>query len=286
MTLRTIQSTLAAMMFLLGNVTARQQTFSTSDGVKFRIEIVLEHLEIPWSIVFDQDGNMYFTERPGRLQILRKGQSKPILIAELKEVAHRGEGGLMGLALHPKFASNNFVYLSYTTPFKGDLVNKVVRFKLENNKLMGEVDIIPRLPGSSVHNGCRLRFGPDGKLYVTAGDAADREIAQDKSSLGGKILRLNDDGSIPSDNPDPRSAIYAVGVRNPQGIDFHPLTGLLFETEHGPSGFDGPGGGDEVNIIESGKNYGWPEIHHKVKRDGMESPLLEYTPAVAPASGM
>ncbi len=281
-----LQSTLAGLIFLFGNVVARQQTFSTSDGVKFRIEIVLDHLEIPWSIVFDQDGNMYFTERPGRLQVLRKGQSKPILIAELKDVAHRGEGGLMGLALHPKFSSNKFVYLSYTTSLKGDLVNKVVRFKLEDNSLSGGVDVIPRLPGSSVHNGCRLRFGPDGKLYVTAGDAADREIAQDKKSLGGKILRLNDDGSIPSDNPDPKSAIYAVGVRNPQGIDFHPQTGLLFETEHGPSGFDGPGGGDEVNIIDSGKNYGWPEIHHKVKKAGMESPLLEYTPAVAPASGM
>ncbi len=264
----------------------QEKTYTTSDGVKFRVETVLSNLEIPWSIVFDKAGNLYFTERPGRLQMLATGETKPVMISRIEEVRHRGEGGLMGLALHPGFESNGWLYLSYTFDGGSGLGNRIVRYRLRGRQLWERQIILSYLPGSSVHNGCRIKFGPDGKLYATTGDAAERSIAQDRSSLGGKIIRLNDDGSIPADNPDPKSAVYALGVRNPQGIDWHPLTGLLFETEHGPSGFDGPGGGDEVNIIDAGKNYGWPIIHHTDKRAGMESPLLEYTPAVAPASGM
>ncbi len=264
---------------------AQDRVYTTTDGVKYKVETVLTNLEIPWSIVFDRAGTMYFTERPGRLQMLRKGDAKPVLIAELEEVRHRGEGGLMGLALHPNFDSNGWIYLSYTFASSEGLANRVVRYQLKDGKLTGRRDIVPLLPGSSVHNGCRLRFGPDGKLYITTGDAAERSIAQEMSSLGGKILRVNDDGSIPDDNPFPGSPIFALGFRNPQGIDWHPRSGLLFETEHGPSGFDGPGGGDEVNIVEAGKNYGWPIIHHKQTKHGLESPVLEYTPAVAPASG-
>jgi glucose/arabinose dehydrogenase len=151
--------------------------------------------------------------------------------------------------------------------------------------------IIENIPAAQFHAGCRLRFGPDGKLYITTGDATEPDTAQKLDSLGGKILRLNDDGTVPSDNPyvgqkDARPEIWTYGHRNPQGLDWQPGTNVLFETEHGPSGGDAPGGGDEVNIIEKGKNYGWPVIHHRDARAGLESPLLEYTPAVAPASGM
>ncbi|MEX1139583.1 MAG: PQQ-dependent sugar dehydrogenase [Bacteroidota bacterium] len=260
--------------------------FRTSDGIGFRVEKVLGNLEVPWSIVFGPSDEMYFTERSGRLMVLEKGSPNAGLIAEIDGVVHQGEGGLMGLALHPQFKKNGFLYVSYTFRFKGSLANRVVRYTLKDRKLGEQVVIVRYLPGSAVHNGCRLRFGPDGKLYVTTGDAAERQIAQDPFSLGGKILRLNDDGSIPKDNPRPGSEIYAMGFRNPQGIDWHPQTGLLFETEHGPSGFDGPGGGDEVNIVDVGGNYGWPIIHHREQKAGYRSPLLEYTPAVAPASGM
>lgn len=264
---------------------AQGKVYTTSDGVRFRVETVISNLEVPWSIVFDGRDDLYFTERPGRLQVLRKGAKEPVLIAQIDEVRHAGEGGLMGLAFHPDFSKNGYIYLNYTYTFKKNLANKVVRFRLEDQKLTDRFDIIPYLPGSSVHNGCRIKFGPDRKLYVSTGDAAEREIAQDLGSLGGKILRINDDGSVPTDNPDPKSPIFAYGVRNPQGFDWHPLAVIMVETEHGPSGFDGPGGGDEVNIIEAGKNYGWPVIHHRQTHEGMVSPLLEYTPAVAPASG-
>jgi glucose/arabinose dehydrogenase len=265
---------------------SEQEIYTAQDGTKYRVEPVLENLVVPWSIVFDQVGNLYFTKRPGRLQALRKGAKTPQLIASLREVRHQGEGGLMGLALHPAFEKNGYVYLSYTYSNRRGLATKVVRYRRKDWALVDRKEIISNIPGSVVHNGCRLKFGPDGELYVTTGDAADREIAQDLGSLGGKILRLNEDGSIPADNPDPNSSIYAIGMRNPQGLDWHPVSGVLFETEHGPSGFDGPGGGDEVNIIEAGKSYGWPIIHHREKKEGLESPFLEYTPALAPAGAV
>lgn len=278
---------LVSMLICLAQTwsSAQEKVFTTEDGVQFKVGVVLSNLEIPWSLIFGPNGDLYFTERPGRLQVLRVGSTQPTLIAHLDEVVHRGEGGLMGLAFHPNFSRDSLLYLSYTYQIREGLANRVMRYRLQNAKLTQQTVIVDELPGARFHNGCRIRFGPDGKLYITTGEATDRQIAQDLSSLGGKILRVNEDGSIPMDNPFRNSAVFAYGVRNPQGIDWHPSIGLLFETEHGPSGFDGPGGGDEVNIVEAGKNYGWPKIHHRQTREGMVSPLLEYTPAVAPASG-
>lgn len=197
----------------------------------------------------------------------------------------------MDITLHPDFAKNNFIYLAYSYNTDGKKV-KVVRYLFKNGEFTEPKVIIDNIPGAPNHAGMRARFGPDGKLYVTTGDSTDWDLAQDLSSLAGKVLRLNDDGSVPKDNPfvgrkDVRPEIWTYGNRNPQGIAWQPGTGLAFETEHGPSSFEGKGsGGDEVNILEAGKNYGWPVIHHTEKRDGMESPLLEYSPACAPASAM
>ena len=257
-------------------------TYATSDGVKFRVETVATGLEVPWSMAFEGK-DLYFTERRGKLWVLRNGDHLPSLIGEIKGVHSYGEGGLMGLAFHPHFKENKFVYLSLSYEIDGRTLNRVVRFNLIDGRLTSERTIIARLPGAGIHNGCRIRFGPDGKLYITTGDGAHREIAQDTMSLGGKILRVNDDGSIPSDNPFPDSPVYTLGHRNGQGLDWHPEFGLLFESEHGPSGFDGPGGGDEINLIEPGKNYGWPIVHHRARADGMVSPVAEFTPAVAPS---
>jgi glucose/arabinose dehydrogenase len=285
-TLLLLQGISPSATWPLNSATNQHKIYTAKDGTKFKVETILSHLAIPWSIAFDRAGNLYFTERPGRLQVLRKGKKEPQLIASLQEVRPQGEGGLMGLALHPDFEKNGYLYLSYTYRNRRGIANKVVRYRLQEWALADRKEIIGDIPGSVVHNGCRLKFGPDRKLYITTGDAADREIAQDLGSLGGKILRLNDDGSIPSDNPNPNSPIYTFGMRNPQGLAWHPVSGVLFETEHGPSGFDGPGGGDEVNIIEAGKNYGWPIIHHREKKQGLVSPFLEYTPAVAPAGAL
>jgi len=260
----------------------------TASSVSFRVETVVGNLEVPWSIVWAPDGRMLFTERPGRVQALQNGKAH--IVFTVPDVAPSGEGGLMSIVLHPQFAANHLLYLSYV--YKSDNQSvRIVRYRESDAGFTDRKVIIENIPAAQYHAGCRLRFGPDGKLYITTGDATRRDLAQRLDSLAGKILRVNDDGTVPTDNPfvankDARAEIWSYGHRNPQGIAFQPGTNLLFETEHGPSGFDGPGGGDEFNLVEKGKNYGWPAIHHTQTGAGMESPLLEYTPACAPGSGM
>ena len=192
----------------------------------------------------------------------------------------------MGMVLDPEFTLNGKIYVCMAYSSENTLFDKVVQMKYEKNSLEQEKVLIDKIPAAQFHAGCRLGFGPDKMLYITTGDATDKEIAQDKASLGGKILRISSDGSIPSDNPIKNSPIYSLGHRNPQGIDWDPVSGNLFSTEHGPSVFDGPAGGDEINFIQKGENYGWPIVSHEKSKDGLVSPLAVFTPAVAPASGM
>src|SRR5260370_35449783 len=260
----------------------------TQSSLKFAA--VVGGLQVPWSIVWAPDGRMIFTERAGRVRVFEHGKLRPEPLFTVPDVEPSGESGLMSVVLHPQFASNHFLYLSYAYAGDGKRV-RVVRYREAPNGFVDRKGIIEDIPPAQFHAGCRLRFGPGGKLYITTAHATERDLAQRLDSLAGKILRINDDGTVPADNPfagqqNARPEIWSYGHRNPQGIDWQPVTNLLFETEHGPSGFDGPGGGDEVNIVEKGKNYGWPLIHHRQTRQGLESPLLEYTPACAPASGM
>jgi glucose/arabinose dehydrogenase len=263
---------------------------SSQSKTSFRIEKVVGGLEVPWSIVWAPDGRMIFTERPGRVRVFENGslRSQPLFV--VPDVEPTGESGLMSVVLHPQFSSNHLLFLSYAYGGGGVRV-RVVRYRETPDGFVDRKVIIEDIPAAQFHAGCRLRFGPDDKLYITTGDATQRDLAQKLDSLAGKTLRLNNDGSVPQDNPfvgqaNARPEIWSIGHRNSQGMDWQPGTDLMFQTEHGPSGFDGPGGGDEVNIVEKGKNYGWPLIHHKETRAGLESPLLEYTPACAPASGM
>jgi aldose sugar dehydrogenase len=263
---------------------------SAQSNTQFKIEKVVGGLEVPWSIVWAPDGRMIFTERPGRVRMVENGTLKSDPLFVVTDLEKSGESGLMSVALHPQFSSNRFLYLSYAYSSEGVRV-RVVRFRETPEGLVDRKVIIENLPAAQYHAGCRIRFGPDGKLYITTGDATRRALAQRLDSLAGKTLRLNDDGTVPPDNPfvgqqNARAEIWSLGHRNAQGMDWQPGSNLMFQTEHGPSRFDGPDGGDEVNIVEKGKNYGWPTIHHQESRAGLESPLLEYTPACAPASGM
>jgi glucose/arabinose dehydrogenase len=273
-----------------GQVNSTGQS-TTAAAANFKVETDASGLEVPWAFAWLPNGDMLFTERRGRVRIIEGGKLRADPVFVVPDVEPTGESGLMDITLHPNFASNGFLYLTYAYNKDGKR-DRVVRYTYAGGKFTDPKTIIEDIPAAQFHAGMRCRFGPDGKLYISDGDSTKWELAQQMDSLAGKILRLNDDGTIPQDNPfvgkqGVRAEIWAYGVRNPQGLAWQPGSNLLFETEHGPSGFEGKGqGGDEVNIIERGKNYGWPVIHHQMTQAGMESPLLEYSPACAPASAM
>ena len=246
------------------------------DHDRVRGEVVADHLDTPWELAFAPDGRLFFTQRPGVVSVIENGNNKVWL--ELDSVALEvGESGLLGITLHPDFSQNGYVYMGYTyaeskAPLK--LVNKLVRYREDQATKTPVFDkvLLDNIPGNYVHNIGPLEFGPDGKLYLTIGEIFLPELAQDMSSLNGKILRMNDDGTIPDDNPFPDSYIYSLGHRNPQGLAFNPETGALWSTEHGPSEEQGCCN-DEINIIKPGANYGWPLIRGSQTQADLETPV-------------
>jgi glucose/arabinose dehydrogenase len=253
--------------------------YTTGDGVRFFVDTVATGVEVPWSLAFAPDGRLFFTERPGRVRILQNGTvlNPPALTIGDVVTFDGGESGALGLALHPNFEQNHYVYVAYTGRDARDAaVNRLVRFREANNTLADPVVIVDNLNASPIHDGARVKFGPDGLLYLTMGDAATADNAQSLASYNGKMLRLNDDGTTPRSNPF-STPVFSLGHRNPQGLDWHPATGDLWETEHGNSG------NDEVNVVDAGRNYGWPVIEGAQTRPGMETPITFYTPSVAPS---
>lgn len=239
------------------------------------VETVASGLDTPWAIDFAPDGRALVTERPGRIRVIENGKLHPDPWLTI-EVAAVGEAGLLGLAIDPSFGQNRFVYVAYTYRTGAfQLRNRLVRLRDDQKTGKGVVDkiLIDDVPGANNHDGGRVKFAPDGKLFWTMGDAQTTRYAQNVKSLNGKILRLNGDGSIPNDNPLANSYVYSYGHRNPQGLAWQPGSNRLFATEHGPSGFQGCCR-DEVNLIEAGKNYGWPEIRGAQTQDGMIAPLI------------
>lgn len=254
-------------------------------SVGFKIDTLVTNVIVPWQITFLPDSSMLFTERAGRVRIYRNKKLLPKPALTISDVALDKKTGLLGMCLHPAFAQNKWIYVASNYTDNNRIRVRVARYAFRNDSLVNPFTIIKDIPGNQNHTGCRLVFGPDKKLYITTGDADQPILAQDLKALNGKILRVNDDGTIPADNPfakndTARKEIWSYGHRNPQGLVFEPTTGVLFDSEHGPTG------GDEINIIKPGQNYGWPLIHHQDKREGMTSPLLEYTPSIGPSEAM
>lgn len=249
----------------------KEQTKKYDNTEEASISVVADHLEIPWGMDFLPNGDILFTERPGRVRMIADEKLIKEPIAKIDEVKHIGEGGLLGITLHPNFEKNHFIYLYYTYDDNGDTKNRISRFIFENNSLLNEKIILNDIPGSVFHNGGRIKFGPDKFLYITTGDAQRSSLAQDKESLAGKILRVNDDGYAAPENPF-GNLVYSYGHRNPQGLAWD-QNGQLWATEHGRSGL--LSGYDEINKIEIGKNYGWPEIQGDKEKPGMKHPILQ-----------
>ena len=281
------KSILVAMLFFAilttGFFSPVKKQAAAIDG--FIIDTLAAGLSTPWDIVFMPGGDMLFTERPGRVRLFRANRlvEKPVL--RIGNIEATGKMGLLGCCLHPAFASNHFVYLAYNYREGPNTFLRVARYQFAGDTLSNAYTIIEHIPGVFNHTGSRLLFGADTKLYISTGDADIPRLAQDLKALNGKILRLNDDGAVPSTNPfvqndTARHEIWTYGHRNPQGICFQPGTHLLYSSEHGPTG------GDEINLITKGNNYGWPLIHHRDARDGMMTPLMEFTPSIGPAAAL
>ena len=270
--------------------------FDTAEQHKIEVSVVARGLTHPWAIAFLPDGGMLLTERDGRLRLIKNDKLVKQAISGVPEVRTDGNGGLMDVAIHPNFSENGLVYLTYTKPVeRGWGAPALAMGKLVDGELQNTRDLLvtEAYEGNSGLNG-RVAFGQDGKVYMSTGGRIG-EVAQDPMSLRGKVLRLEDNGSVPLDNPfrnrlDYKSEIYTLGHRNTLALIQHPITGEVWQHENGPNG------GDEINILLPGRNYGWPEVsfgrfyaggrvNEHPTREGLESPLLVWLPAIA-ASGM
>lgn len=282
----------------------------SAGDAQFRIVRLADGLEFPWALAFLPDGVMLISERPGRLQLLAPDGSRRA-VSGLPEVRAAGQGGLLDLALHPDFSKNGLVYWTYAAPGPGGASTALARGRLAGFALQ-DVRVLwtmQKRSGTSVHFGSRIRFGADGKLYLTTGERGDQSRARDPSDSAGKVIRLNDDGTIPVDNPfvgrrGYLPELFSLGHRNAQGLAFRPTpetplsaaqgrdlgpgSGQLWLTEHGPRG------GDEVNLVKPGADYGWPlttygvaysgaRIAESPTASGIEPPVLHWTPSIAPS---
>jgi aldose sugar dehydrogenase len=259
------------------------RSYGPRGEVPLRVEVVAKGLEVPWGIAFLPDRSILVTERAGRIRRVVDGELRNVAHVD---IAKNGEGGLLGLALAPDFATSRAFYVYLTGDTRRGPRNRVERWQLAQNYASASRDrtILDNIPSAPYHDGGRIAFGPDGKLYIGTGDATEPAQAQDRASLAGKILRLDPDGSIPRDNPFPKNPAFVTGVRNVEAFDWR--DGQLVIADHGPSGELGRTGHDEISIATKGANLGWPTIYGCQTHAGLVTPALTWREAVPPGGAV
>ena len=292
------------LLFLVSSLTKAGDIQNWDDSVEktkketFRVETFIDGFDIPWGMVFLPNKNLIVSDRNGSLWLVDYKEKSKTKISGVPNVRYKGQGGLLDVEIHPEFINNNYIYIGFTDYLnskKNRTFTSIIRARLKNISLTDQKIIYKAddtfYDNSTIHYGTRIVFDDKGFLYFSIGDRGKRNQAQLLDYPNGKIHRLNADGSIPSDNPffennNAIKSIWTYGNRNPQGLAMHPASSILFETEHGPRG------GDELNILSSGKNYGWPEITYGknysgttitkyTHKEGMEQPVIHWTPSIA-----
>lgn len=270
-----------SVLLILG-CNKRLESQNSGGNTQLDTTVIAKGLEVPWEILWSPDNNIWVTERTGRVLRINPNTRQMDILLEI-EVAQQGESGLLGMTLHPDFPTTPLVYLVYNYFESTTIRERLSRYTYQQDQLVNEEILINNIPGNTYHDGSRLAFGPDGKLYMTTGDAGNMSSAQDPGSLNGKVLRINPDGTVPDDNPVSGSYVWASGSRNAQGLVFSP-TGILYSSEHGPDS------DDEINIIEMGRNYGWPNVKGMCNApeeitfcdaNNVREPIQVYTPTLA-----
>lgn len=274
------------LLFLLSACTKNEDSEDNTalPPAELKTEILTQSLTLPWEILYGPDNFIWLTERSGKISRLNPQNGVVALLHTISEVTSIGEGGLLGMVLHPQFSANPYVYVIYDYGSGNNYKGKVVRFTFNNGTLNSPTVLLDQIPASTIHNGSRLLITPDQKLLITTGDASASAQAQNKNSLSGKILRINLDGTIPADNPIANNPLWTYGHRNPQGLVF--ANDKLYSSEHGPDN------DDEINLIQKGRNYGWPNVEGFCDKDGEKNfcaindvaePLIAWTPTIAPS---
>ncbi|RZK38585.1 MAG: PQQ-dependent sugar dehydrogenase [Pedobacter sp.] len=288
-------------LLLMSTILLLSNTNIKSNPQDLKVETVVTGLSMPWATAFLPNGDMLVTERIGKLRLVKNGQLDPVEIAGLPKIQYRGQGGLLDVVLHPDYAKNGWIYISYSSP-KADGEDgadngsntALLRAKLKDHTLTDVQVLYKALPNvrSGPHFGGRIVFDKKGYVFLSLGERGEKENSQELSKAQGKVVRLHEDGKIPTDNPfvkteGAKPEIWSYGHRNPQGMVMHPTSGVIWSHEHGPQG------GDELNIVQRAKNYGWPLVTFGIDyngsiiskdtaRVGLEPPVLHWTPSIAP----
>lgn len=273
---------ITSMFFIISACNKKDQPAVTLSDAEFEITVLAENLNNPWEMIWGKDDHIWMTEKGGRISRVDTATGEVIPLLTIPDVVSRGEGGLLGMALHPDFSTTQQLFVVYDYVNGADYKEKVVRYNYAAGALSAPLVLLDNINAAGIHNGSRLLFTPDKKLLITTGDAGNGSSAQNQTALNGKILRINPDGSIPADNPLPNSSVWTWGHRNPQGLVYGNT--ILYSSEHGPSN------DDEINIIEKGRNYGWPNVEGLCNTtaeqtfctaNNVKEPIYNWTPTLA-----